>query len=128
MDKRKILLTSILFITFLFLLTIPSEAYNESHDVIGPGSFRVNLEWECNTGVTGSFTSNATIYAYIERTLSSISIKVLTIWNVTSNTGSFDVDFDSGYDYELVFENNGSDAIHINYTIDCKLQIPGFEI
>lgn len=129
MKKRNILLT--LAIAFLLVLVVApanSEAYDETHVVHSSGLFTVNLQWECNTGVTGSFSSNATIYAYIEKISTGIPPDIWIIWNVTATTGNFDVDFEEGYLYRLNFDNDGPDPINVDYTVDCKLQIPGFEL
>ena len=128
MNKKRMLL---LIITIFFLICIgPTQinAYTDSNDFYVSEKLTLNLEWQCHTGVTGGFTANDSIDAWIQRTPEGIGITLEILWNTTGVSGSWDIDFESDWKYELVFENTGSNIIHVDYTVNCKAAVPGFEL
>ncbi|MHA1276113.1 MAG: hypothetical protein ACTSQI_00380 [Candidatus Helarchaeota archaeon] len=128
--KQKSLLGSILLLTIFFLIPTAVFATNFSI-VISYG--QMHYKPLSGNGVSGSFTSNTTVYAFISNWtgvsyfLNYVSVPPYALWNNHSAGGSFDVKFPDKQTYYIAFANlNLGVKALVQYTISSG--IPGFEL
>ena len=85
-------------------------------------------------GVTGSFTSNITVYAFISNWTgvsyftTHASIPSYALWSAHSTSGSYNISFPDDQSYYIAFANlNPGENALIQYTYSSS-GIPGFEL
>ncbi len=87
--------------------------------------------------VKGCFTANATLLVFISNSsgvsyyLTYFKIPPYALWDVNGTSGDWDLSLPGGIPHILVFINNQSVTVQVEYTVPCGNGcggIPGFEL
>ncbi len=129
--NHKTFLGSVLLLTILCISPMIAFAANVSIVIPYP---QLHYKPLGRGGVTGSFTSNITVYAFISNWTgvsyftTHASVPSYALWSDYSTSGSYNVSFPDDQSYYIAFANlHFGESALVQYTYSSS-GIPGFEL